>query len=259
MKKQSLLERYLKIYQEYSKKSYADFESKQALFIEWADKKYMREYSKTLLDIGCGKGILLSVLKQKYKCSGLDIDKKTIASARRNVKEVTFINSDIKDFNDQKKFDIITAIDFIHADDKKSIRRTLSYIHKHLREEGLLIFNLPMCRDMWVNNATNTTMINVKREKWIWLTHNCIKNNRFILEKGVLLIKGNKIEHELEIVMPEFKYGLLNVNNILNILNIIGFKTFVYNEFIKEKWKKNSKEKPVFVCIKNKFRKKISK
>jgi len=252
MKEQSLLERYLKVYQSYGKGSYTNPKSKQASFIKWADKKYRKEGSKTLLYIGCREGILLDILKQEYKCSGLDVDKKAIASARRNVKGVTFIVSDIKDFNDQKKFDIITTMDCIHASSsKESVRKMLSYMHKHLRERGLLIFSLPVCKDMWINNATNTTMIDAKGKKWIWITHNCIKEGKFILEKGVLLIDGNKVKNELNMDVLKFKYGLLGVSDILSMVNKIGFKTFVYNES-KDKWDEHPNEEPIFVCIKKK-------
>lgn len=251
MKKKALFERFRKIYQTYGKKLDKDSKVKQVSFIKWVDRRYLKKGSKRLLDVGCGKGILLDLLKGTYTCNGLDADKKIIALARHNVRAVSFMVSDIKNFDSRKRFDIITAIDMIHGSDgEKSVKRILSHIYKHLKGGGLLIFSVPVCKDMWINDTTNAVILDVKGKKWIWITHDCIKGRRFIFKKEVFLVKGGKAEYESEVEVLKFKYGLLAVNNIIKIANKIGFRTSVYTEFSKARWNKDYKGEPVFVCIK---------
>lgn len=251
MKKQLLFERFRKIYQTYGKKLDTDSKVKQVSFIKWADKRYSKKGSKRLLDVGCGKGILLDLLKRTYNCNGLDVDKKIIASARRNTGSVNFMVSDIKNFDSPERFDIITAIDMIHGSDGRlAVKKILLHIYKHLKDGGLLIFSVPICKDMWINDTTNVVILDVKGKKWMWITHNCIKGRRFILKKEVFLVKGGTSEYESEVEVLKFKYGLLAVNNIIKIANKIGFRTSVYTEFSKARWNKDYKGEPVFVCIK---------
>ena len=62
----SLSARFNKQYSKHSTAIDKRYKSRQAAFIKWADKRYLKGNSKTLLDIGCGNGVLLNMLKCSY-------------------------------------------------------------------------------------------------------------------------------------------------------------------------------------------------
>ena len=157
---------------QYSKHTPIDkrYKARQAAFIKWADKRYLKENSKTLLDIGCGNGVLLSMLKRSYQSKGLDISKEEVSLARRRVKGVGFIAANMLNFELKEKFDIITCFDAIdHGDDlRKGIIKTLSNLYRHLEDEGILIFSLSMAKDCWIKEET--LAIELKQNKPLSVT-----------------------------------------------------------------------------------------
>jgi len=68
----------------------------QYKFIRFADKKFMHNKARKLLDIGCGEGKLDSLLKYKYEVTGIDVDKNAINNAKRKITGVGFIKANMQ-------------------------------------------------------------------------------------------------------------------------------------------------------------------
>jgi len=252
MEETSLSARFNKQYSKHSSDIDKRYKKRQAAFIKWADRKYLKGNSKTLLDIGCGSGLLLSMLKHSYQSKGLDISKEDIALARQRVKGVGFIVANMLNFELKERFDIITCFDSIdHGDDlRKGIKKTLWNIYNHLNDGGVLIFSMALAKDCWINEQTISTVLSVKNEKWVSMSHKCIRNNELNFDRITLLLKGDKTYQEFKTSVVKYKYDLLNVEKVRNITNSLGFKTFVYGDWSGKVWDKFSKEEPIFVCVK---------
>jgi len=113
----------------------------------WRSKKYRNKiklhstFHKTLLDIGCGYGHFLNLLKDDYSIHGMDISHHAIKIARSRVyceykqgNLETFIPFDMK-------FDIITAISVIEH--LKKPKDAINEIHAHLNDGGLFCLEIP--------------------------------------------------------------------------------------------------------------------
>ncbi|MEM3212205.1 MAG: methyltransferase domain-containing protein [Candidatus Micrarchaeaceae archaeon] len=248
----SLSAKFNRLYGKHSAEIDKSYKARQVAFIKWADKRYLKGNSKTLLDIGCGNGVLLSMLKHSYQSKGLDISKEDIALARQKVKGVEFITANMLNFELKEKFDIITCFDAIdHGDDlRKGIIKTLSNMYRHLENNGMLIFSLSMAKDCWINGETSTTVLSVKGGKFISTTHRCIRNNELNFDIVTLLLKGSKTYQEFKTTVLKYDYGLLETAKVRDITNNLGFKTFVYRDWSDKVWSKESSEQPIFVCVK---------
>lgn len=107
-------------------------------------RKIKRMYSPPckLLDIGCGKGLLLHSLKMKdFEVYGIELSE----NSARYAKEKLGINVKTKDIKDCEfqpdYFDVITM--FHSLEHMKDPKQTLKAIHSILKNDGILIIEVP--------------------------------------------------------------------------------------------------------------------
>ena len=116
-----------------------------------SSKKYINSFHKFLryklritnktkiLDIGCGRGYIISFLQKKYKFKnkaiGIDIVKN-----KENKKNIIFKKIDaIKYLKRNKKFDLILIKQTIHFFSKTKLIKLLNLVKKNLNSGGLLL------------------------------------------------------------------------------------------------------------------------
>ena len=95
---------------------------------------------KTVLDVGCGSGLLSKTLLSKgYNVTVIDNDWKAIEIAKK--KGINGFVADINDWQTDQKFDCIILGDVLeHIDDDKS---TLRKIRGMLKPDGCIVVNVP--------------------------------------------------------------------------------------------------------------------
>ena len=99
----------------------------------------------SILDVGCGTGILAKELKNmNFEVSGIDISEDMINVANETTVGIEFAVSDMRNFNLNKKFDMITctfdAINYVIADE--DMKDTMNNIYYHLNSNGFFIFDI---------------------------------------------------------------------------------------------------------------------
>ncbi|MFC1522731.1 class I SAM-dependent DNA methyltransferase [Elusimicrobiota bacterium] len=99
---------------------------------------------KSILDLGCGTGTLLSSLSGKNKTFGIDISPQMIKIAKAKDKKTRYRVMNIQNFRLGRSFDIITcAFDTInHITSFKGWQDIFKSVHKHLAENGIFIFDV---------------------------------------------------------------------------------------------------------------------
>jgi SAM-dependent methyltransferase len=100
---------------------------------------------RTLLDIGCGTGRHANeLLKKGYDVCGVDVSKTMLNEAKENFgNKINFSEGDARNFNLDKKFDIITSLFHVMSymttnDDLSAAFKTAE---QHLNDEGYFIFD----------------------------------------------------------------------------------------------------------------------
>ena len=97
----------------------------------------------SVLDIGCGKGLMLNQIAKKYGASltGCDISEKAIKENQINFPEINFYQLDISKESLPGKFDIVICSEVIEhlVEYKKSIKHLSNMTEKYL------IITVPSC------------------------------------------------------------------------------------------------------------------
>jgi len=120
--------------------------------------------AKKILEIGCGTGMVLVNLPERYAVYGLDIERDYIEVCRRRIPGGRFFVSSMHNFNIDEKFDIIfsanDAINFL--EDFDQWKSTFKTVNEHLNRDGLFIFDVytpKMLRDTvhWLEKYNRST------------------------------------------------------------------------------------------------------
>jgi 2-polyprenyl-3-methyl-5-hydroxy-6-metoxy-1,4-benzoquinol methylase len=105
-----------------------------------------------ILDLGCGPGTLLSLIKKPFKTAyGVDFDEKQINFAKKNFKnnKIKWIHGDITKLNSREKFTYIISSEVIEHISYKDTRKMLLSAKKYLAEDGTLILTTPNYESFW--------------------------------------------------------------------------------------------------------------
>jgi len=97
--------------------------------------------AKTLLDLGCGTGKHLEVLRNHYQSEGLDLNPGLLDIAAQRCPDVPLHEGNMMDFALGRKFDAIiclfSSIGYVRT--KHNLERTMANIAHHLQPGGVVI------------------------------------------------------------------------------------------------------------------------
>ncbi|HUG47836.1 MAG TPA: class I SAM-dependent methyltransferase [Candidatus Limnocylindria bacterium] len=100
-----------------------------------------RPAASTLLDVACGTGRHLELLRRWYSVEGLDGEPALLAVARRRLPDVPLHEGDMRTFELGRRFDVVTclfsSIGYMHT--LEDLRAALSNMSRHLQPGGLLL------------------------------------------------------------------------------------------------------------------------
>ena len=147
-----------------------------------------------ILDVGCADGTFLSMLSEKWKKFGVEINS-SIVKRIKNIYDV-FIG-DFINYNREGEFDVITMWDFI--DHTKEPLNYLQKAYSLLKKNGLLILNVGDMDSLFAKILGKRWYIFIPPTHLYFFTKNGIKK---ILEKSGL---------DTKIIIREGKYVSLNL------------------------------------------------
>jgi ubiquinone/menaquinone biosynthesis C-methylase UbiE len=120
--------------------SFLDYKKSAESLIELI-KKYKKSDGDRLLDVGCGTGKHLSILKKNYSCVGVDISEQMLEYAKNHVNGVEFRIADMITMDLAEKFDIIlclfSSIGYVLT--IENLRQTINNFAHHLKGGGVVI------------------------------------------------------------------------------------------------------------------------
>ena len=88
---------------------YLDWSHEYYCYMTHLAKKINESNAKSILDIGCGEGVLLSLINTNIKKTGADTNRNAILWANAICQDATFFCGDFKLINEQ--FDIVTLVE----------------------------------------------------------------------------------------------------------------------------------------------------
>ncbi|MHC4598618.1 MAG: class I SAM-dependent DNA methyltransferase [Planctomycetota bacterium] len=97
-----------------------------------------------VLEVGCGTGNLASrFLKAGFVYTGMDLFEEMLAIAREVEPKGEFLRGDMRDFDLGRRFEavVISGRSFTHMTTDADATNALKSVRRHLRENGVLIFD----------------------------------------------------------------------------------------------------------------------
>ena len=97
--------------------------------------------SDTILDIGCGSGILTNILAKSCKVIGLDISPESIAFCKKSYPNISFICKSIFQYHPKVLFDTCFAVLVLHC--MEDLSKFYHSVNLLLRTGGSLLIVIP--------------------------------------------------------------------------------------------------------------------
>src|SRR5262245_36533136 len=84
--------------------------SKEAERVHALIQSHKRSNGNDLLDVACGTGLHVAVLRRWYAVEGLDLSEDQLAVARKRLPDVPLYHADVTDFDIGRAYDAITCL-----------------------------------------------------------------------------------------------------------------------------------------------------
>jgi ubiquinone/menaquinone biosynthesis C-methylase UbiE len=195
--------------------------------------KYKKTSGKELLDVACGTGNHLKYLHQRYKCTGLDLNKGMLDIAKKKVPSVKYVQGNMINFNLHKEFDIITCLfsSIGYVKTYKNLHKTLANFSKHLKKGGVVIIHPWFSKKNFPKGKPSIATYEGENLKISRVNSSCIKNNISIIDFHYLIAENNK---PVKYTYGRHELGLFDIKKTLEIMKSIGLKTiYIENKLVK--------------------------
>lgn len=103
--------------------------------------QYKKSSGASLVDLACGTGKHLSLVRKNFDCVGVDISKDMLAVAKKNAPTVEFLKGDMVDYDLHRRFDVVLCLfsGIGHLKTRGQVRRAITNFARHLKKGGVLI------------------------------------------------------------------------------------------------------------------------
>ncbi len=121
--------------------------ARRHMVLDWIERRYPGRHDLTILDAGCGTGLMLQEMRHLGHAEGVDIAKEALAFCRErgldNVREASVLDLPF----DAGSFDVVTALDVVeHLDDDAGALREWGRV---LKPGGRVFIFVPAHRWLW--------------------------------------------------------------------------------------------------------------
>jgi SAM-dependent methyltransferase len=117
--------------------------------VQWALQRHFSS-ARTLLEVGCGTGFVLSGLRQRFpnlQVVGTDIHSDGLSFARKRLPDIELLQMDARKMPYESEFDVIGAFDVLeHVDDDGQV---LAEFYRSCRPGGGIILTVPQHQFLW--------------------------------------------------------------------------------------------------------------
>jgi ubiquinone/menaquinone biosynthesis C-methylase UbiE len=178
--------------------------------------------ARTLLDVGCGTGRHLGLLRERYEVEGLDINATMLELARARCPGVPFHEADMADFSLDGRFDAITcmfsAIGYVRTEER--MRGAIGSMRRHLNPGGVLVIEPWFTPDAYWTGTITSNYAEQDDLKIAWMYTSEREGDLSVLDMHYVVGRPSGIEtlHERQ------ELGLFTESQQLEALRDVGLE-----------------------------------
>jgi ubiquinone/menaquinone biosynthesis C-methylase UbiE len=151
----------------------------------------------TLLDVACGTGTHLELLREFYRVEGLDINPEMIELARKKCPGVTFHCGDMLTFDLGRRFDVVTCLfsSIVYVQTVENMRRAVANMGRHVSDGGMLLVDPWVSpSDFWEDRVT-MNVVDRPESKIVWMYASRRVGLTAVLDINYLIGTAAGVEH----------------------------------------------------------------
>ena len=228
---------------------YAEIDhQKESDFIKCSVAKHKTSPGHDLLDMACGTGRHTALLKNDFKIWGVDINPEMLKIAREKVSDVDFITGDMKNLDLKQRFDVVICMfsAMNYNTTLSELKHTLKNFYDHLKPGGVLIFDLGLNKENWIEGLVSVDTVVDKRLKLARICQSHLEDGIFNSSFVFLLKENGKLDFDID----QHKLGVFGLEDVAGLMESTGFSYHIYADFTHEEWDVRSGDRPVFVGVK---------
>lgn len=229
--------------------NFSDYK-KQSDFIDRVISNNFNKNNKIkMLDLACGTGEHIKLLKNKYQIEGADINPGILKVARNKNPENIFYKADLNRLKfKENNYDVIyclsSSIQYILS--PKDMLNALKQIYFSLKKKGIFIFDLGYCKEKWIEGYVGIRTIVNDDFQAAEIFKSRSKNNISYYNPIYLV---NKKGH-FKFYIDDHKIYLYSIKEIKQCVGKIFKSVKIIGDYGNNKYTYSRNKIPVFVCKK---------
>jgi len=202
-----------------------DYE-KEAKIVKGIIRQLEKKKSKALLDIGCGTGEHLKHLSSDFKCTGMDINRIMLKTARHKVPNAKYKVGNMINFRLKERFNVIICLFSAigHVQDFHNLVKTLENFYRHLHDKGLVIVEPWIFKKDFIKGYIGLDTYEDEKVKFVRMATSKIVGSKWIVFMHYLVGEKGKISYSREV----HKMLALNYADYVKAFREAGFKETQY-------------------------------
>jgi SAM-dependent methyltransferase len=120
-----------------------------------------RPTARTLLDVGCGTGKHLELLREHLEVEGIDFSAEQLAAARERLPGVALHEADMADFDLGRRFDAVVCLfsSIGYVKTRERLRAAAAAMGRHLEPGGVLVVEPWIFPENWIEGRVHMLVV----------------------------------------------------------------------------------------------------